>query len=102
MLKTARFSGPVAAKSAIYTDALLAYWVLGNEDFAHQTIDHAERHVDGQIHTNGMENFGACSSADSREHTSPPSRHLFRFVDEQVLRYNNRVDMNDGDRLSLL
>ncbi len=47
----------VAAKSAIYTDALLSYWGLGNQDFVHQTIDHAERYVDGQVHTNGMENF---------------------------------------------
>src|SRR5271163_2780943 len=47
----------VAAKSAVYTDALLSYWGLANQDFAHQTIDHAERYVDGQIHTNGLENF---------------------------------------------
>ena len=25
----------IAAKSAIYTDALLSYWGLGNQDFAH-------------------------------------------------------------------
>ena len=27
--------------------------------------------------------------------------HLFRYVDEQAFRYNNRKDMNDAERFSL-
>ena len=27
--------------------------------------------------------------------------HLFRYLDEQAWRYNNRKDMNDGDRFDL-
>ena len=27
--------------------------------------------------------------------------HLFRYIDEQAFRYNNRKDMNDADRVSL-
>ena len=27
--------------------------------------------------------------------------HLFRYLDEQTFRYNNRKDMNDGQRFSL-
>ena len=46
----------VAAGSALYTDALLSYRGLDSE-YAHQVIDHAAAYVDGQIHTNGMENF---------------------------------------------
>ena len=30
---------------------------LKDQDFAHQVIDHAEKYVDGQVHTNGLENF---------------------------------------------
>lgn len=26
--------------------------------------------------------------------------HLFRYLDEQVFRYNNRKDMDDGDRFA--
>ncbi len=26
--------------------------------------------------------------------------HLFRYLDEQTFRYNNRKDMNDSDRVS--
>jgi hypothetical protein len=29
------------------------------------------------------------------------TRHLFRYIDEQAFRYNNRKDMNDADRFSL-
>ena len=27
--------------------------------------------------------------------------HLFRYVDEQAYRFNNRKDMNDGERFDL-
>ncbi len=47
----------VKAKSAIYSDALMSYQGLKDQDFAHQVIDHAEKYVDGQVHTNGLENF---------------------------------------------
>ncbi len=40
----------------LFTDGWKAYSGL-NEDYIHQVIDHAEKYVDGQIHTNGIENF---------------------------------------------
>jgi hypothetical protein len=40
--------------SKVYTDELLSYDGL-NADYVHNVIDHAERYVDGQIHTNGRE-----------------------------------------------
>ena len=46
----------VAPGSSLYSDALKSYDGLG-EDYTHQVIDHAEAYVDGQIHTNGLENF---------------------------------------------
>ena len=46
----------VAAGAAVYTDELHGYWGL-NEQYAHQIIDHAEKYVDGRVHTNGLENF---------------------------------------------
>jgi hypothetical protein len=49
----------VEAGSSLYSDALKSYEGL-EEDFVHQVIDHAEKYVDGQIHTNGLETFGAC------------------------------------------
>jgi transposase-like protein len=55
----------VEAGSALYTDALLSYEGLEGR-YAHQVIDHAVKYVDGQIHTNGMENYWSLQGARSR------------------------------------
>jgi len=92
----------VKAKSAIYTDALLSYQGLKHQDFAHQVIDHAEKYVDGQVHTNGLENFWSLVKRGLKgTYISVEPFHLFRYLDEQVYRYNNRKLANDGERFRL-
>jgi transposase-like protein len=89
----------VKAKSAIYSDALLSYQGLKHQDFAHQVIDHAEKYVDGQVHTNGLENFWSLVKRGLKgTYISVEPFHLFRYLDEQVYRYNNRKLANDGER----
>ena len=95
----------VNATSAIYTDALLSYWGL-NETYIHQTIDHATKYVDGQVHTNGMENFWSLLKRGVKgTYIRIEPFHLFRYLDEQVWRFNNRATkdrpMTDGDRFQL-
>src|ERR1022692_3486824 len=46
----------VEAGAALYSDALLSYDGLASE-YAHQVIDHAVKYVDGNVHSNGLENF---------------------------------------------
>jgi transposase-like protein len=83
--------------SAVYTDALKSYDGLG--EFAHQVIDHAEAYVNGQVHTNGCENFWSLLKRGLKgTYVSVEPFHLFRYVDEQAFRYNNRENMNDSDR----
>jgi transposase-like protein len=48
----------VEAGSALYTDFLLSYEGLEGQ-YAHRVIDHAVTYVDGQVHTNTIENFWA-------------------------------------------
>lgn len=96
----------VAAGSAIYSDALMSYQGL-NKDFVHQVIDHAERYVDGQVHTNGLENFWSLLKRGLKgTYISTEPFHLFRYLDEQVFRYNHRATKNqfigDGDRFSMV
>jgi transposase-like protein len=92
----------VKAKSAIYTDALLSYQGLKHQDFAHQVIDHAEKYVDGQVHTNGLENFWSLVKRGLKgTYISVEPFHLFRYLDEQVYRYNKRKLANDGERFRL-
>jgi len=68
--------------SALYSDALQSYNGL-NAEYLHQVIDHAEAYVDGQVHTNGMENFWSLLKRGLHgTYVSVEPFHLFRYVDE--------------------
>ncbi len=89
----------VKAGSAIYTDALMSYQGLREQGFEHQVIDHAEKYVDGQVHTNGLENFWSLLKRGLKgTYVSVEEFHLFRYLDEQMFRYNFRTLPHDGLR----
>jgi transposase-like protein len=91
----------VQAGSEVFTDALLSYVGLGI-DYDHKVIDHAEAYVEGNVHTNGLENFWSLVKRGlSGTYISVEPFHLFRYLDEQAFRYNNRRDMSDSDRFDL-
>jgi transposase-like protein len=91
----------VEPKSALYSDALKSYDGLSDE-YKHQVIDHAIEYVRDNVHTNGMENFWSLLKRGiNGTYISVEPYHLFRYVDEQAFRFNNRKDMNDADRFSL-
>jgi transposase-like protein len=84
----------VHAGSPLFTDKLLSYKGL-ETTFEHQVIDHAEGYVRGQVHTNGLENFWSLLKRGlGGTYVSVEPFHLFRYLDEQVFRYNNRKDSN--------
>ncbi len=88
----------VAAGSALYTDALPSYTGLAH-DYAHRVIDHARKYVDGQVHTNGLENFWSLLKRGIKgTYVSVEPFHLFRYLDEQVFRHNFRKLAHDGLR----
>jgi len=93
----------VQVGSDVYTDALRSYETLdADADYAHRVIDHAEAYVRGHIHTNGMENFWSLLKRGLKgTYISVEPFHLFRYLDEQAFRYNNRKDKKDADRFSL-
>jgi transposase-like protein len=81
----------------LYTDALKSYDGLSDE-YTHGVIDHAEKYVDGKIHTNGLENFWSLLKRAIRgTYVSVEPFHLFRYLDEEAFRFNERGD-NDGGR----
>lgn len=89
----------VAPGSSLYSDALKSYEGLG-EDYAHQVIHHAEAYFDGQVHTNGMENFWSLLKRGiNGTYVNVEPVHLFRYVDEQAVRFNNRLDA-EGEKIS--
>jgi transposase-like protein len=90
----------VEAGAALYTDALLSYEGLAT-DYAHKVVDHAVEYVNGRVHTNGLENFWSLLKRGiNGTYVSVEPFHLFRYLDEQTFRYNNRKNMNDADRFS--
>src|SRR5208337_3077186 len=90
----------VEAGSALYTDALLSYDGLAGE-YAHQVVDHAVQYVDGLVHTNGLENFWSLFKRGiNGTYVTVEPFHLFRYLDEQSYRYNNRK-LTDGERFSM-
>jgi hypothetical protein len=50
------------------------------------------QYVDGRVHTNGLENFWSLLKRGiSGTYVSVEPFHLFRYLDEQTFRYNNRA-----------
>jgi transposase-like protein len=86
--------------STLYTDSLRSYRNMN--DYTHEFIDHATEYVRGNVHTNGMESYWSLlKRALHGTYISVEPFHLFRYLDEQAFRFNNRV-LNDAGRFSLL
>ena len=80
----------VAAGSALFSDELKSYEGL-DAIYAHKVINHAVQYVDGNVHTNGMENFWSLlKRALGGTYVSVEPFHLFRYLDEQAYRFNER------------
>src|SRR5215212_1546259 len=83
--------------SMVYSDALKSYNDL-NFDYMHSVINHAEKYVEGNVHTNGIENFWSLLKRTiGGTYVSVEPFHLFRYLDEQAFRFN-RHKANDADR----
>jgi transposase-like protein len=96
----------VQAGTALYSDALLSYDGLESE-YAHQVVDHAVEYVRGRVHTNGLENFWSLFKRGiNGTYVSVEPFHLFRYLDEQEFRFNNRGTrdnpITDSERFDLV
>jgi transposase-like protein len=94
---------PVAT---VYTDGHTGYEALEAKRYIHETVNHMEEYVRGQVHTNGIENFWSLLKRGLKgTYVSVEPFHLEAYVDEQSFRYNNRgnkkMPMNDADRFKL-
>ena len=82
--------------SEVITDAFRSYERL-NDEFIHQVIDHAESYAKGHVHTNGLENFWSLLKRGIKgTYVSVEPFHLFRYLDEQAFRFNERKDNDKG------
>jgi transposase-like protein len=83
--------------ATVNTDELKAYEGIGDE-YTHNVINHAECYAKGHVHTNGLENFWSLLKRTIRgTYVSVEPFHLFRYLDEQAFRFNERKH-EDGDK----
>jgi transposase-like protein len=83
----------------LYTDQLKSYKGL-DPDFVHQFVNHAEKYVEGRVHTNGMENFWSLTKRCIKgTYVSIAPFHTFRYLDEEAFRFNTRKQ-TDGERFN--
>jgi transposase-like protein len=88
--------------STLYTDALKSYEMPSawgpSDQYIHKVIDHAECYAKGAVHTNGMENFWSLLKRMIKgTYVSVEPFHLFRYLDEQAFRFNER-GLTDTER----
>lgn len=86
----------------VFTDSHNSYVDLRGR-FDHEAVNHMmEEYVRGEVHTNGIENFWALLKRGLHgTYVNVEPFHLFRYLDEQVFRFNKRKD-NDAGRFKSL
>ena len=94
----------IAPGASVVTDEWGGYKGM---DFEHAIINHAVEYVNGQVHTQGIENFWALLKRSlGGTYIAVEPFHLDRYVDEQAFRYNNRATkdnpLTDKDRFALV
>ncbi|MCU1331960.1 MAG: unclassified family transposase [Candidatus Angelobacter sp.] len=94
--------------TTVHTDEFPAYiYAARDNEFEHKVINHLEKYVDGNVHTNGIENFWSLLKRGlGGTYVAVEPFHLFRYVDEQAFRFNHRVDtdgnkIEDGERFAI-
>jgi transposase-like protein len=97
----------IEKKSTVYTDGWAGYDALAAKDYIHETVNHVEEYVRGQVHTQGIDNFWSLLKRGlTGTYVAVEPFHLNRYVDEQAFRYNNRATpdnpLNDSDRFALV
>jgi transposase-like protein len=80
----------------IHSDQAAEFWRMDDE-YVHNVINHLEGYVQGNVHTNTLENFWSLLKRGiNGTYVSVEPFHLFRYVDEQAFRYNTRKH-RDGE-----
>jgi len=89
----------VLVGSALFTDALKSY--EGLNEFQHEVIDHALAYLEGEVHTNSLDNFWSLLKRGlNGAYVRVEPYHLFRCLDEHGYRFNNR-HFTDGERFDV-
>ena len=97
----AQILGTIQPGSRVYTDQAVAYNSL-QQQFVHETVNHAVEYVRGEVHTNSLESFWSLLKRNlAGTYVAVEPFHLDRYLSEQVFRFNHRRQWNDLGRFHL-
>jgi transposase-like protein len=88
--------------STIHTDQWSGYDGLAAKEFVHETVNHMQEYVTaGGVHTQAIENFWSLLKRGlNGTYVAVEPMHMDRYLDEQMFRFNNRINHNDGTRFT--
>jgi transposase-like protein len=87
--------------STVYTDGWPGYDRMDAMRYIHETVNHATEYVRGEVSTQAIENFWSCLKRTlTGTYVAVEAFHLDLYLNEQMYRFNNRKDMNDGKRFT--
>jgi transposase-like protein len=85
--------------TTVYTDSHAGYDNMDSQRFVHETVNHMMEHVRGDVSTQAIENFWSCLKRTlTGTYIAVEPYHLDLYLNEQVYRFNNRVNKDDGQR----
>jgi transposase-like protein len=85
--------------SNLHTDSMLSYKGL-DWDYVHRAVDHAVEYVNGNVHTNSLENFWSLLKRTIKgTYVHVNAAQLEAYLDEQAWRFNERK-ADDGERFA--
>jgi transposase-like protein len=91
----------VKENSVVNTDELLSYNSL-NKDYEHSSVNHSiKEYVRGVVHTNTIEGFWSFLKRGFKGiYHYISEKHLQKYVDEFVFRYNTKEDYKEDERFN--
>ena len=93
--------GNVEHGSKVYTDQAASYGNSLKDKYIHETVNHIDEYVRGQVHTNCLENFWSLTKRNlAGTYVAVEPFHLDRYLDEQMFRFNNRLNKTDDQRFN--
>jgi transposase-like protein len=94
----------VGFNAHVYTDGFSSYEGIDKvKNFTHRTVNHINEYVNGQVHTQGIENFWSLLKRGlTGTYVAVEPFHMDAYIDEQVFRFNNRIKVSDSMRFSKL
>ena len=86
--------------SHVHTDEYTSYIWLDSSEFTHSAVKHAQTYVDGDIHTNGVENvWSLFKRGITGVFHKVSAKYLPLYLNEFEFRFNHRDDFDLMDRV---